>query len=60
LFGLYAKCGSKKTCKMITHFFVQICFWMKKYNIVVIIFNSDFEGEMNVFVPLCVHEKKCD
>jgi hypothetical protein len=33
---------------------------MKKYDIVVTVFNSDFEGEMYFFVPLCVHEKKCD
>jgi hypothetical protein len=32
---------------------------MKKYNIVVIVFNFDFEGEMNYLVPLCVHEKGC-
>jgi hypothetical protein len=45
------KCG-----KMVTHVFgSDIYLWMKKYNIVVIIFNFDFEGEMNYFVPLCVH-----
>jgi len=32
---------------------------MKKYNIVVIIFNFDFESEMNCLVPLCVHEREC-
>jgi hypothetical protein len=31
---------------------------MKKYNIVVIVFNFDFEGEMNYLVPLCVHERE--
>jgi hypothetical protein len=33
--------------------------WMKKYNIVVIIFNSNFESEMKILIPLCVHERKC-
>jgi hypothetical protein len=32
---------------------------MKIYNIVVIVFSSDFEGEMNYLVPLCVNERKC-
>jgi len=32
---------------------------MRKYNIVVIVFNFDFEGEMNYLIPLSVHEKKC-
>ncbi len=45
---------------MITHFFgSKFYFWMKKYNIVVIVFNFDFEGEMNYLVPLCVHEGEC-
>jgi hypothetical protein len=40
------KCG-----KMITHFFCsKLHIWMKKYDIVVIVFNFDFEGEMNFFV----------
>jgi len=30
---------------------------MRKYNIVVIVFNFDFEGEMNYLIPLCVHER---
>jgi hypothetical protein len=30
---------------------------MKKYDIVVIVFNFDFEGEMNFLVLVCVHEK---
>jgi hypothetical protein len=30
-----------------------------KYNIVVIIFSFDFEGEMSCLVPLFVHEKGC-
>jgi hypothetical protein len=32
---------------------------MKKYNIVVVVFNFDFESEMNFLVPLCVHEREC-
>jgi len=40
-------------------FLVQKKILMKKYNIVVIVFNFDFEGEMNYLVPLCVHEKEC-
>jgi hypothetical protein len=32
---------------------------MRKYNIVVIVFIFDFEGEMNCVVPLCVHEREC-
>jgi hypothetical protein len=31
--------------------------WMGKYNIVVIVFNLNFEGEMNCIIPLCVHER---
>jgi hypothetical protein len=31
---------------------------MRKYNIVVIVFSFDFEGEMKYLVPLCVHERK--
>jgi hypothetical protein len=26
---------------------------------VVVVFNFDFESEMNFLVPLCVHEKEC-
>jgi len=33
--------------------------WMMKYNIVVIVFNFDFEGEMSCLFPLFVHEKGC-
>jgi hypothetical protein len=52
---------ARKGGKMITHFFCSKTYlWMKKYDIVVIVFSSDFEGEMNFFVPLCVHEKECD
>jgi hypothetical protein len=32
---------------------------MKIHNIVVIVLNFDFEGEMNYLVPLCVHEREC-
>ncbi len=32
---------------------------MMKYNIVMIIFSFDFEGEMSCLVPLFVHEKGC-
>jgi hypothetical protein len=46
---------------MITHcFLLKNLFLDEKNNIVVIVFNFDFEGETNFFVPLCVHEKKCD
>jgi hypothetical protein len=38
-------------------FGLKVYLWMKKYNIVVIVFNSDFEGEMNCLIPLCVHER---
>jgi hypothetical protein len=52
--------ATRKRGKMITHFFgSKFYFWMKKYNIVVIVFNFDFEGEMNYLVPICVHEKEC-
>jgi hypothetical protein len=33
--------------------------WMMKYNIVVITFSFDFEGEMSYLVPLFVHETGC-
>jgi hypothetical protein len=43
---------ARKLGKMITHFFGSKTYiWMRKYNIVVIVFNFDFEGEMNYFVP---------
>jgi hypothetical protein len=54
--AIVRKCG-----KMITHcFFFKKYLWMKKCDIVVNVFNSNFEGEMNFFVPLCVHERECD
>jgi hypothetical protein len=37
----------------------KIYLWMRIYNIVVIVFSFDFEGEMNYLVPLCVHEREC-
>jgi hypothetical protein len=50
----------RKHGKMITLFFVsKIYLWMKNYNIVVIVFNSDFESKMNYLVSLCVHERQC-
>jgi hypothetical protein len=33
---------------------------MRKCNIVVIVFNFDFEGEMKYLAPLCVHDRECD
>jgi hypothetical protein len=49
---------ARKHGKMITHFFCsKIYVWMRKYNIVVIVFSFDFEGEMNYLLPLCVHER---
>jgi len=49
---------ARKHGKMITHFFCsKIYLWMRKYNIVVIVFSFDFEGEMNYSLPLCVHER---
>ncbi len=51
---------AKKHGKMITHCFCsKIYLWMGKYNVVIIVFNFDFEGEMNFFVPLCVHAREC-
>jgi hypothetical protein len=39
---------ARKHGNMITHFFgSKISIWMRKYNIIVIVFNFDFEGEMN-------------
>jgi hypothetical protein len=32
---------------------------MRKYNIVVIVFSFDFQGEINYLVPLCVHDRGC-
>jgi len=32
---------------------------MKKFKKFVIVFSSNFEGEMNYLIPLCVHERKC-
>jgi hypothetical protein len=38
---------AKNYGKIITHFFgSNLYLWMKKHSIVVIVFNSDFEGEM--------------
>jgi hypothetical protein len=65
LFDVYAECAhghmvARKCGKMITHYFgSKFYFWMKKYNIVVIVFSFDFEGKMNYLIPLCVHEKEC-
>jgi hypothetical protein len=50
---------ARKRGEMITHFFGSKNYlWLKKYNIVVIIFSFYFEGKMNHLVPLCVHERK--
>jgi hypothetical protein len=52
LFDIYAECAhghmvARKCGKMITHYFgSKFYFWMKKYNIVVIVFSFDFEGKM--------------
>jgi hypothetical protein len=52
--------ATRKHGKMITHcFWFKKKIWMKKYNIVVIVFSFDFEGEMNYLVPLGVHEREC-
>jgi hypothetical protein len=52
---------TKKCGKMITHCFLFKNLSLdKKISIVVIVFNFDFEGEMNFLVPLCVHERECD
>ncbi len=32
---------------------------MNNYNIVVIVFRSNFEGEMSSLIPSCVHKKEC-
>jgi hypothetical protein len=51
---------ARKHGKMITH-----CFWFKILSLDEDIqhfchcFSSNFEGEMNYLVPLCVHERKC-
>jgi len=51
---------TSKHDKLITHCFGSKTYlWMRKYNIIVIIFSSDFKGEMNCLVPLCVHEREC-
>jgi hypothetical protein len=33
--------------------------WMKKYNIVVIVFSFNFEGEMNFNSIMCIWKKMC-
>jgi hypothetical protein len=44
---------------VITHFFCSKTYlWMRKSNIVIIIFNFHFEGEMRCLVIVCAHERE--
>ncbi len=56
-----SKHGTKQTWQNDYPFFCSKTYlWMRKYNIVVIGFSSNFENEMCYLVPLSVHEKeKC-
>jgi hypothetical protein len=49
---------AKNYGKIITHFFgSNLYLWMKKHSIVVIVFNSDFEGEMCRI--MCTWKRMC-
>jgi hypothetical protein len=59
LFDMYAKCGNKKMWQTNYPFFYSKSFTkMNKYNIVVIVFRFDFQGQMHSLPPLCVHEQE--
>jgi len=45
--------------KLITHlFWIKNVSFNEEIHIVIIVFNSNFEVEMNCLVPLCVHERE--
>jgi hypothetical protein len=51
--------ASKCDKLIIHHFWVKNVFFNEEIHIVVIVFNFDFEVEMNRFVSLCVREREC-